>query len=407
MSAIHVPPVSRGSEEGGPPWYGPAGEPGSREPPPRRRRGRLVAIIAVAVAVVLVAVLGSLWALRGTTGTSAGSTATPSTQSSLSTSAIAAKVAPGLVDVYSTLGYQHGTSSGTGIVLTSSGEVLTNNHVIEGATAISVTDVGNGRTYTATVVGYDESDDIAVLQLQGASGLKTVTIGDSSDVDVGDKVTALGNGGGTGGAPEVSAGTVTGLGVSITATDAAAGTAERLTGLIRTSADLEAGDSGGPLVDTAGEVIGINTAASSGFQFQAGTATQSSASFAIPIDQAVTIAKKIESGDSSGSVHIGATAFLGVALVSQSAGPGADGPGSAQESGATVAGVTTGSPAESAGITVGDLITSIGGHSVTSASAIATVMESYHPGDRVSVTWTDQYGQSHTATVTLATGPAG
>jgi S1-C subfamily serine protease len=313
----------------------------------------------------------------------------------------------GLVDVNSTLGYQNGTSSGTGIVLTSSGEVLTNNHVIEGATAISVTDVGNGRSYSATVVGYDESEDIAVLQLQGASGLKTVTLGDSSDLDVGDKVTALGNAGGTGGAPEVSAGTVTGLGVSITATDASAGTAEQLTGLIRTNADLEAGDSGGPLVDTAGEVIGINTAASSGFQFQAGTATQSSASFAIPIDQAVTIAKKIESGDSSGSVHIGATAFLGVALASQSAGLGASGPGSSQESAATVAGVTTGSPAESAGITTGDVITSIGGRSVTSASAVATVMESYHPGDKVTVSWTDQYGQSHTATVTLATGPAG
>ncbi|MGE5287368.1 MAG: S1C family serine protease [Micromonosporaceae bacterium] len=405
MSVIHDPPIPRGSEEGEPPWYGSTGEPGQQEPPPRRGRGRLFAIIAAAVAVVLVAVLGSLWAVRGTTGTSAGSTATPSTASSLSTSAIAAKVSPGLVDVNSTLGYQNARSAGTGIVLTSSGVVLTNNHVIEGATAISVTDVGNGQTYKATVVGYDESEDIAVLQLQGASGLKTVTLGDSSEVDVGDKVTALGNAGGTGGAPEVSTGNVTGLGVSITAADASAGTAEQLTGLIRTNANLEAGDSGGPLVDTAGEVIGINTAASSGFQFQ-GTATQSSTSFAIPIDQAVTIAKKIESGDSSGPVHIGATAFLGVGLVSQSAGPGPSGPGS-QESGATVTGVVTGSPAQAAGITAGDVITSIGGHTVTSASTVSTVMESYHPGDKISISWTDQYGQDHTASVVLATGPAG
>ena len=405
MSTVHDPPVTWGSEEGEPPWHGQPGEP--QGPPPGRGRRRLIAVAAAIIAVVLAATLGLVWGLRERTVTSAARTTTPTTGSSLSTAQIAAKVAPGLVDVNSTLGYQNATSAGTGIVLTSSGEVLTNNHVIEGATAISVTDIGNGRTYKATVVGYDESEDIAVLQLQGASGLKTVALGDSSAVDVGDKVTALGNAGGTGGAPQVSTGTVTGLDVSITATEASAGTAEQLTGLISTNAGLEAGDSGGPLVDTAGNVVGVNTAASSGFEFQGGAAAQSSASFAIPIDEAVTVAKKIESGDSSGSVHIGATAFLGVGLVSQSAGPDASGPGSSQESGATVTGVTTGSPAESAGITAGDVITSIGGHTVTSASTVSAVMESYHPGDKISVSWTDQSGQAHTATVTLATGPAG
>ena len=107
-------------------------------------------------------------------------------------------------------------------MLTSTGEVLTNNHVIESATSIKVTDAGNGRTYPATVVGYDSSGDIAVLQLQGASGLRTVMLGNSSKVTVGEKVIALGNAGGRGGTPAVAAGKVTGLGESITATDQAA-----------------------------------------------------------------------------------------------------------------------------------------------------------------------------------------
>lgn len=189
----------------------------------------------------------------------------------LSTSAIAALVDPCLVDVVSTLGYQDAISEGTGLALTLSGEVLTNNHVIEGATSIKITDVGNGRSYPATVAGYDPGGDIAVLQLSGASGLKTVTVSSSSKAAIGEKVIALGNAGGKGGTPAVAAGTVTGLNETITATDEATGTAEQLTRLIRTNAALQAGDSGGPLVSTTGTVIGLDTAASSGYQFQSGT----------------------------------------------------------------------------------------------------------------------------------------
>jgi len=338
-----------------------------------------VVVIAIAVA------LGSLWALRGNTVTSTAKSTTPSSGSSLSTTSIAAKVAPGLVDVNTTLGYQNGRAAGTGMVLTSSGEILTNNHVIEGATAISVTDIGNGRTYAATVVGYDQAADIAVLQLQGASGLKTVTVGDSS---------------------AVATGAVTGLGVSITATDESAGSSEQLTGLIKTNADLQAGDSGGPLVTASGQVIGIDTAASSGFQFQGG-ATGSSQSFAIPVNRAVTIARQIEAGDSSAAVHIGATAFLGVELATSGTAPGFGGPSASANTGATVAGVEPGSAAQAAGLTAGDVITSIDGQQVTSASAIATAMAQHHPGDKISVSWTDLAGQQHTATVMVTAGPAG
>src|SRR5215470_6736735 len=236
----------------------------------------------------------------------------------LTTSQIAAKVNPGLVDVVSTLGYQGAKAAGTGMVLTPNGEVLTNNHVIDGATSVKAVDVGNGRTYTAKVVGYDKSHDVAVLQLQGASGLQTVSLS-SASLRTGQKVTALGNAGGKGGTPSVVTGRITGLNQSITASDESAGAAERLTGMIGHNADIQPGDSGGPLVNTYGEVIGMNTAGSSssspgaGFQPQSGgsqaTTTQA---FAVPISRASSVASQIEAGTPSATVHIGRTAFLGV-----------------------------------------------------------------------------------------------
>jgi S1-C subfamily serine protease len=309
----------------------------------------------------------------------------------LSLTALEAKVDPALVDVVTTLGDQGGEAAGTGIVLTSSGEVLTNNHVIDGATSVKVTDIGNGKTYTATVVGYDSTDDVAVLQLQGASGLKTASLGDSSRVAVGQAVVALGNAGGTGGAPSVSSGTVTGLGQSITASDEGNGTSEQLTGLIETNATLQPGDSGGSLVDLHGNVVGMDTAASSSFEFQ-GAGSQS---YAIPINKALSIAAQIEAGHGTTTVHIGTTAFLGVEVDP-----------SAQVSGAVVAGVLSRSPAASAGLAAGDVITSLGGHAVASAAALSAALVQHRPGDKVSVSWTDQSGQSHSGTVTLASGPA-
>ena len=331
----------------------------------------------------------------------------------LTTSQIEAKVDPGLVDVVSTLGYQGGEAAGTGMVLTSSGEVLTNNHVIDGATSIKVTDVGNGRTYTAQVVGYDSSHDVAVLQLVGASGLSTVSLS-SASTSTGQTVVALGNAGGQGGTPSVATGTVTGLSQSITAADESSGNAEQLTGLIETNADIQPGDSGGPLVNSYGQVIGMNTAASTGasttgFQAQSG-ATQTQA-FAIPISEASSIASQIEAGTSSSTSHIGATAFLGVDISASSVGAGYGGGyggygGSTASGGATIAGVTSGSAAAQAGLTAGDQITSVAGHTITSSSDIASALANHHPGDRISISWTDQSGQSQTATVVLTTGPA-
>jgi len=319
----------------------------------------------------------------------------------LTTAQLAARVDPGLVDVVSTLGLQQAQAAGTGLALTPSGEILTNNHVIEGATSIRVTDVGNGRSYPARVVGYDRSHDIAVLQLQDASGLATVTLGNSSTAAVGQKVVALGNAGGKGGIPSVAAGRITGLGASITASDASAGTSEQLTGLINHNADIQPGDSGGPLVNTAGQVIGIDTAASSGFTIQSGQAKTQA--FAIPVNEAVSIASQITAGTSSSTVHIGPTGFLGVAVMS-AGNAAADGvqPGT----GAALAGLVPGSPAGRAGLAAGDVIVSVDGHRVSSPSALQSALELHHPGDSVSISWTDQAGQTHSATIVLATGPA-
>jgi S1-C subfamily serine protease len=395
----------------------------------------------------------------------------------LTTSQIAAKVDPGLVDVVTTVGYQGGKAAGTGMVLTSTGEVLTNNHVIDGATSIKATDVGNGRTYTAKVVGYDKTHDVAVLQLQNASGLQTVTLS-SAAPQSGQKVVALGNALGKGGTPSVVSGRINGLGQSITASDQGAGDSEQLTGMIGHNAPIQPGDSGGALVNTEGEVIGMNTAASdsssSGSPSQSSQTQAATQAFAIPITRASSIAGQIEAGTASSTVHIGATAFLGVETSPSGAGsfggnfPGSGGNGdipgfggnggdipgfggnggdipgfggngggfgggfggdigggyiggvgggsaigggsanggSTGGSGVAISGVVSGSAAARAGLAAGDQITSVAGHTVTSSSQIQSVLGNYHPGNKISISWTDQSGQSHTATVTLSAGPA-
>jgi len=209
MSTVYDAPVSTESGHGGP--GDPLGYGGRPEGPgggPPRRTGRRLAVALAAFALGA----GAVWGAQQAGLTPGGSTV-------LTTAQIATRTDPGLVDVVTTLGYQHAQAAGTGMVLTSSGEVLTNNHVINGATSISVTDVGNHHTYQAKVVGYDRSHDIAVLQLQGASGLQTVSTGTSSSAAVGQKVVALGNAGGKGGTPSVAVGKITGLNASITASD--------------------------------------------------------------------------------------------------------------------------------------------------------------------------------------------
>jgi S1-C subfamily serine protease len=329
--------------------------------------------------------------------------------STAETAAIAAKVSPALVDINSTFSYQSAQGAGTGIVLTANGEVLTNNHVINGATKISVTDVGNGKTYNATVVGYDSSHDVAVLQLQGASGLPTAQLANSSSAAVGQSVVAIGNAGGTGGTPSSAGGSITAVNQSITAGDQLDGTSEQLSGLIQVNADIQAGDSGGSLVNTAGQVIGMDTAASSSFSIQ----TSGTEGFAIPINQAETIVQQIESGQGSATAHVGPSAFLGVLLASSGSsqngsgfgGGGFGGSSGSSGSGLTISSVVSGGAADQAGLGAGDVITSLDGQAVDSASTLSGLMVSHHPGDKVQIGWTDASGQSHTTTVVLGSGP--
>jgi S1-C subfamily serine protease len=373
-------------------------------------------VLGLTATAIVAAGVGAGAAIGLSHGSTPGSTATSTSKNELTTAQIASRVDPAIVDVTSTLGYQQATAKGTGIVLTSNGEILTNNHVINGATSISVTDIGNGKTYKATVVGYDESHDIAVLQLAGASGLTTASTGNSSTVSVGDSVVALGNAGGVGGTPAVAPGAVTALDQTITATDEGSGSSEQLTGLIQTNAAIQAGDSGGPLVNSHGQVIGIDTAASTNYQFggsgnggfggnglggdgstgsAGGSVTQG---FAIPINTALSIASQIEAGHASSTVHIGATAFIGLSIAPQQ---------SSYYQGVVLAGTAAGTPAAKAGLGRGDVVTALNGRSVTSGTQIQQILVGLHPGDKVSIAWTDtSTGQSHTATLTLTAGPA-
>lgn len=304
-------------------------------------------------------------------------------------SAITSKVDPALVDIDTVLGYESGEAAGTGMVVSSSGEVITNNHVITGATKITATDIGNGTTYTAHVVGYDRSHDIAVLQLEGASGLKTVSFGNSSSLHVDESVVTIGNAGGVGGTPSATTGQVSALDQSITAGDEVDGGSEQLSGLIELQGDLQPGDSGGPLVNSSGEVLGMDTAASETFQFQ----SSANQGFAIPIDEVRTIADEISEGQSSSTIHIGETGLLGVDVASQG------------DEGAVVENVITGTPAASSGLAAEDVITSLDGTAVSSPTALIELLLKEHPGDSVKVSWQTPAGAHDSATITLASGP--
>jgi S1-C subfamily serine protease len=311
-------------------------------------------------------------------GTATGVALARSTQPSIGT---------GVVVIETNLDYQGGAAAGTGIVLSGSGRVLTNNHVIRGATRIKVVVPGTQRSYTARVVGYDVSDDVAVLQASGASNLKKAAL-DTSTPAVGQVVTAVGNAGGTGTLTSAR-GRITGLGRSISVSDDQGG-AERLSGLIETDAGLQPGDSGGPLM-SGGKVIGMDTAASTGGGFGP-YAAASTDGYAIPITKATKIAKQIVAGKSSATVHIGATAFLGVEI---DASNGYD----------VIAAVVPGGPADSAGLAEGDVITAVGGRAVSTPTALANLISSKKPGDRIAVTYGDGYGTTQTTTVTLGSGP--
>ena len=315
----------------------------------------------------------------------------------LSSGAIASALDDSIVNITTTLD-SGGSAAGTGIVISSSGLVLTNNHVIADTTSIRVESSATGNTANAAVLGYDTGTDVALIKIEHASGFTAAPIA-SENPAVGDAVVALGNAGGQGGSPAVAEGQVTDLDQQITASDVGGSNPETLSHLIEINAPIQPGDSGGPLANRRGQVIGMDVAASRTTgrfgQFDAGTG------YAIPIADALAVAHKIESGTASGTIHVGATrGLLGVQVTDDSR----SGSGSADD-GALVVGVVPNSGAEAAGIQEGDLIVRVNGTSIGSPTDLRSVLDPAGPHATVSVTWVDNSGSTHRASVHLSPGP--
>ena len=304
------------------------------------------------------------------------------------TAAAAAAVEPAVVQITTKIDYQQAIGTGTGTVIDPGGVVLTNYHVVAGANTITGT-VG-GRDYPADLVGYDRKHDIAVLQLRGAGGLPTAPIGDSGQVVVGEPTVGLGNARGVGAPLTHETGPVSALNRTVNAEDSLTGSSEEVNGLIEVAADVRPGDSGGPLVNSAGQVIGVVTAAT--VNFQMGPAGKG---FAIPINDAMAVAGQIRSGAASGTVHIGPPVLLGVGVSTQ--------PRSVP--GIIVRDVMRGGPAEQAGVAIGDVLTVLEGTSLDSATTLTYVLDRHYAGDVVDLTWIDRSGQQRTGKATLVPGP--
>jgi S1-C subfamily serine protease len=382
------------------------------EPARRGHRGRAVIAAAVAGLVLLAGGIGIGWDITRSSSppkrgqdirtVSPGSSST-GTGKALSTKAIARKVDPAVVDVNTIIDAFGGNriggqAAGTGMVVTSSGEVLTNNHVIAGATSIRVTIMGRSGTFPATVIGAAPTADVALLQIQGVSGLPTVTLADSSRLTIGQRVVAIGNALGRGGTPSVTEGVISALHRSITA-----GTGngqEQLSGLIQSNAPISPGDSGGPLLNAQGQVVGMITAASTADQNQ----QTSTVGFAISTNAALGIINRIRAGQSSPAIILGQPGFLGVDVRPLDPATAAQ-LGLSGTSGVLVAGVIPGTPAARIGIPQNAVITAINGRRVTSPETLGPAIYTHKPGERIDVTYVDGNG-THTVSVALMAGPA-
>ncbi|MCM6774821.1 S1C family serine protease [Nocardia sp. CDC159] len=302
---------------------------------------------------------------------------------------VAATVEPQLVNIEVALRPSGTSAAGTGIVLTADGQVLTSHHVVKGADAITVGDLGNGRDYPATVLGYDATADIALLSLSGASGLPVARVGSSAALRLGDEILAIGNAGGTG-SPTVTPGWVTSLNSSIQARDAADLSRKSLTGMIEVAAPVASGQSGGALVDRYGAVVGVVTASSG----EAAKAAGRASGYAVPIDRALTVIRQIRSGTPTDTVHVGPTATLGV-LTSDAR----------QPPGARIDIALYGQPAYRAGLLTGEVITAVDGRPITSVQGLKAALNVRKPEEAVRLDLVGPDGSHRTLSVVLAVGP--
>ena len=359
--------------------------------------GVLVLVLALGGGVAVGAALRPAASSAPSTSPTTHTTTPPATpaaaSAALDVQGIANGVNPAVVDINTTLAGGNG-AAGTGMIISPTGMVLTNNHVVADETSISVRSVTTGRTFSATVVGYDATDDVAVVQLKGVSGLPTITSAKPTPLLIGQPVVAIGNALGQGGTPTATGGVVAAVNQTVTATDNGQNP-ETLHGMIQTDAPIQPGDSGGPLVNPSGQVVGMDTAAttnSGGLQ----QATNGQAGFAIPIDTALTIARAIGAGQAAPNVHLGARALLGVEIATNTSQAG---------TGAPVSRVEPNTPASSAGITAGSLITSFNGKPIANGTDLTNAIAPLPSGAQATVGWVDRNGQQHSATVTLVAGP--
>jgi putative serine protease PepD len=322
----------------------------------------------------------------GPSGSASSPVATANNGSVITTTsdvqAILAKVQPGVVYIHTQASrggrFFPTQGAGTGVVVTADGEVLTNAHVVAGATSIKVNLAGESQARDATLVAADSGNDIALLKITGASNLKTVELGSSGDLRVGDDVGAIGNALDLKGGFTVTRGIVSALNRSIGAEDGGS-----LSGLIQTDAAINPGNSGGPLVNSAGQVVGINTAVDGQGQ---------NIGFAIAIDKAKPILERLRTGQSAAATP---RAYLGVSSQTVDSSPGA-----------TVVDVGPGTPAAGAGIQVGDVIVALDNTQITDSDGLSEAIGAKKPGDRVTVTYS-RGGQRRTVQVNLGTRPTG
>ena len=352
-----------------------------------------VLVVAVVVAFVLVAVLDT----PSTTSSPASVSADGARTRKIELAAVVHAVVPAIVDVEATLASGRGRVAATGLILTPSGTVLTNNHVIADASSITAQVGGTGRRYDASVVGYDVADDVAVIQLDGAHGLPTIDAGDGTSARVGDAVAAIGNAYGLGGMPHPEAGTITAFGQRVTASDATGRNGvESLSDMIEVAAPVRPGDSGGALVDAHGRVIGMTTATTAANADPERGGTEPGAGFAIPIGRALAIAHRIRTGAGSTVVHIGPRAVLGVEIKSAT---------STTRPGAVVGLVRNTSSARTAGVHAGDVIVSVDRTQIAALADLEAALSPHRPGDDVRLGWVDPAGHFRTGVVRLGNGP--
>jgi S1-C subfamily serine protease len=303
------------------------------------------------------------------------------------TAAVARTVGPAVVVLEVSVG-GGGHRSATGLVLTPAGEVVTNNHVIAAATAITARVGGTGRTYAARVLGYDVTDDVAVLGLVDASGLSIVEPRDSSALAGGDPVAVIGSDAGAEGAAKPRTGAVAGLDRVVRAG------AETLRGMVEIDVATRASDSGGAVANAGGRVVAMTTAAPAGDRFH--EQTNGDVTFAIPMEDVLAVVDRVDAGHSTDTVHVGPTAALGVAVRPTSPHGGA---------GAYVVSVESDGPAGHAGLVADTIVVSIDDTTIATTGALETTLDRHRPGDVVRVGWVGRDGSYEAANVELGSGP--